>query len=180
MGEKCFLVLIKFLLLSQIIYGSVYKSSESHQTLSRLECKCKLWGKRGAWATQYGVTMCCSSQARASGSPAGTHNWELWPIQKTALMVSHNHYVFGCGPVRTRPRHRDGLVAVFLVVLWRSVQLDPRVLPADGLLAVIVLALLLRPLLQDSQHWFMSTRGLFSSSYTPTIKTHPGIHFTMM
>lgn len=50
---------------------------KSYQTLSRLECKCKLWGKRRAWVVQYGVTICCSSQARASGSPTGKRSWNI-------------------------------------------------------------------------------------------------------
>lgn len=49
--------------------------------------------------------------------------------------------------LHTRPCDWNGF-AVVLVLLRCSVQLDARVLPADWLLAVILLALVLRPLLK--------------------------------
>lgn len=51
--------------------------------------------------------------------------------------------------VHTCPRDWDGLVTVVLVFLRRSVQLDPRILSADGLLIVVFIALIFRPLLKD-------------------------------
>lgn len=67
------------------------RSLKSYQTLSRLECKCKLWEKRGAWATQYGVTTCCSSQVRASGSPTGEKKY--MPIRGYFKTITH----YSCG-----------------------------------------------------------------------------------
>lgn len=57
-----------------------------------------------------------------------------------------------CNMIRTCPCDWNCLVNVVLVVLGGSVQLDPRVLPADWLLAVLILTLLLRPFLKNTQH----------------------------
>jgi len=137
---------------------------KSYHTLSKLECKCKLWGKREAWVTQYGVTTCCSSQARASGSPTGkayinmalSHRsrcqyWYRLTIPKSSRFPN---LLLCCLPVQmvpTCPCNWNCLASVVLVLLGGSVQLDPRVLPADWLLAVLILTLILRPLLQGSQ-----------------------------
>lgn len=50
--------------------------------------------------------------------------------------------------VHTCPRDWDCLVAVVLLFLRRSVQLDPRILSADGLLTVVIITLILGPLLK--------------------------------
>lgn len=51
--------------------------------------------------------------------------------------------------VYTCPRDWDRLVAVVLVFLRRSIQLDPRILSADGLLTVVFITFIFRPLLKD-------------------------------
>lgn len=51
--------------------------------------------------------------------------------------------------VHTCPCDWDSLVAVVLLFLRCSIQLDPRILSADGLLIVVFVALIFRPLLRE-------------------------------
>lgn len=53
--------------------------------------------------------------------------------------------------MHTCPGDWDRLVAVVLVFLWRSIQLDPRILSANGLPTVVFIALIFRPLLKGRE-----------------------------
>lgn len=158
---------------------------DSYHTFSKLECKCKLWGKRGAWATQYGVTTCCSSQTRASGSPTAKRHKRISVsdysiIMKGSIIYSSLSCYVAMWSILTCPWNWDCLVVVVVLVFLRSsVQLDPRVFSADWLLAVIIVALLLRPLLKTRQDFiyfcwmafFTSDLQLLHTS-PPTIRVH--------
>lgn len=107
----------------------------------------------------------------------------LFRIMKGSIIYFSLSCYVAMWAVLTRPWNWDCLVVVVvLVFLWSSVQLDPRVFPADWLLAVIIVALLLRPLLKTSQDLFISAGWLSSllilSSCSPLLHPLENISYT--
>lgn len=127
---KCWSLTIEIFILTDYLkigrwckVNKILISLESYHTFSRLECKCKLWGKRGHSVTQYGVTICCSSHARASGSPTGITWYDIFFQTRKSHMrqILPRSWNFVIRPVHTCPCHWYCLVAVVLVLLWCSV-----------------------------------------------------------